>query len=118
MGYWNQNADGSMLSAEEPGLIWGDIPSDILDGAIADAVRIFMTKHAGREPTEEELATDFQSALQGLPSEENDGSVDIFSDAIAEAAQVFAEDVGREPTEEELTVGFQLALKDWLYGEE
>jgi hypothetical protein len=106
-----------MLRAEEPGLIWGDVPSDIFDAAIADAVRVFMAENAGREPAEEELIADFQSALWGLDSGEGNTPSAILNVAITDAAQIFAEDVGREPTEEELTVGFQLALKDWLYGE-
>jgi hypothetical protein len=51
MGYWTGTVIGDL---EGKGLVWGDQPADIIDGAVEKAILVF-TEDMGRPPTKAEL---------------------------------------------------------------
>lgn len=54
MGYWNATPEGGSLVDDVTGLLWGDEPADIIDGALKEVIEVF-ERDSGRKPTLAEL---------------------------------------------------------------
>ncbi len=62
MGWWNAGPDGTSLHTGPTGLVWGDEPADIVDGAIDEIVDAFR-KDWNRNPTMKEMLSGFRFSL-------------------------------------------------------
>ncbi len=54
MGWWRGGMDGSSLHMKETGLVWGDRPADLIDGAIEQIIIAFQEEW-DRKPLKQEI---------------------------------------------------------------
>ena len=64
MGWWDQNIKGESFRSDSNDLVWGDRPADIIDSAIVEIERAFISEF-GRPPSQKELLAGFQFSLRG-----------------------------------------------------
>ncbi|QWS68274.1 hypothetical protein SEA_VANLEE_158 [Gordonia phage VanLee] len=107
MGYWNTNPAGASLLSEDTGMIWGDIPADEIDSAMAKVINDM--RHANREwPTREEILAVFLPAVDQVDDQHALPTYQVLG--VRKAAEEFAEDIGRKPTRDELVAGLHFSL--------